>query len=74
MARLDKKGGGKMSIYPDGALILNKADKIRENLVLIEAAARAGDRRATGNCLHVAVDLVRQAERILAIVRRYQNG
>lgn len=60
-----------MSIHPDDTLILTNADKIRENLLLIEAAARSGDRQTVGNCLHVAADLVRQAERILAIVRRY---
>lgn len=63
-----------MSIYPDGTFILNKADKIREDLLKIEAAAKSGNRQTFGNCLPVAEDLVRQAERILATVRRYRNG
>ena len=63
-----------MSIHPDDTLILTNADKIRENLLLVEAAARSGKRQTLGDCFAKAEDLVRWAERILAIVRRYQNG
>lgn len=63
-----------MSIHPDDVLLLANVDKIRDDLVRIEAAAKTANRKTVGDCFDRATDLVRRAERILAIILRYRNG
>lgn len=60
-------------INPDDTIICSMADGIRHDLVLIEDAAKTGERENVGRCLSVAADLVRRAERILTIVRKYHR-